>query len=383
MTNLRLIVIGSGPAGIGAAETYRKHQPDAHIRILTADDRPPYERPPLSKEFLRGETDDVDLHPREWFDEQSIELTLASPVSDIDTARRVVTAAGEEYGYDALILTSGASPTPLDVPGGERALQLRSLSDATRLRESAGSASSAVIIGAGFIGCEAAASLAMRGLSVTLVAPSEMPQEKRLGAEAGRRLRDLVEAAGATYRGGTGVASIDGDTVRLEDGSTITADLILAATGVSPNSDVAEKAGIVVEDSRIVAGADASTSVEGVWAAGDVTKTFNDGAGRSLVIEHWQDAADQGEVAGASAAGRQARWSAVPGFWTEIGDAAVKYHAWGDGYDDSRFVERDGGFTVWYSSAGKAVGVLTHNADDDYDLGEELIGAGRPVPAGE
>lgn len=381
MTTPRLIVIGSGPAGIGAAETYRKHQPDAHIRILTADDRAPYERPPLSKEFLRGETDDVELHPREWFDEQSIELTLASPVSDIDTTRRVVTAGGEEYGYDALVITSGASPTPLDVPGGDAALQLRSLSDATRLRDSAGDATSAVVIGAGFIGCEAAASLAMRGVTVTLVAPSEVPQEKRLGAEAGRRIRGLVEATGATYRGGTGVASIDGHTVRLEDGTAITADLILAATGVSPNSAVAEKAGIAVEDARIVADADASTNVDGVYAAGDVAKTFNDGAGRALVIEHWQDAADQGEVAGASAAGQRARWSTVPGFWSDIGDAALKYHAWGDGFDDSRLVERDGGFTVWYSSGGKAVGVLTYNADDDYDRGEELIGAGEPAPA--
>ncbi|BBY48504.1 pyridine nucleotide-disulfide oxidoreductase [Mycolicibacterium arabiense] len=380
MSTPRLVVIGSGPAAISAVEAYSERQPEAHIRILTADDRPPYERPPLSKDFLRGDTDDVDLHPRQWFDERAIELTLESPVRRIDVGRRVVEAAGGQFDYDALIVASGASPKPLEVPGGERALLLRSLSDSARLRTAAGAARSAVVIGAGFIGCEAAASLALMGLEVTLVAPSEVPQQKRLGDEAGRRIKALVEATGARFAGGSGVASIDGDAVRLDDGRTITADLVLAATGVAPNGAIAEAAGISLEDGRILVGADMRTNVDGVYAAGDVAKAVNSTAGRALAVEHWQDAMDHGEVAGASAAGDDASWSSVPGFWTEIGDAAVKYHAWGDGYDRSRFVERDGGFTVWYESEGRAVGVLTYESDDDYDLGEELIAAGKPAP---
>jgi NAD(P)H-nitrite reductase large subunit len=334
----------------------------------------------LSKEFLRGETDDAGMHPEEWFDERAIELILTAPVQEIDVRQRVVTAGGERYSYDALVLASGSSPSPLPVPGGERALQLRSLDDADRLREAANQAQSAVVIGSGFIGCEAAASLAIKGLSVTLVARSEVPQQKRLGDAAGQRLLELVEATGARYVGGAGVASIEGNSVLLETGKTISADVILAATGVSPNTGPAEAAGVSMKDARIVAKADMSTDIDGVYAAGDAAMAFNAAAGRALAIEHWQDAADQGQVAGTSAAGADAEWSAVPGFWTEIGDAAVKYHAWGDGHQRSRLVERDGGFTVWYENDGALVGVLTYNADDDYDRGEELIKAGKPAP---
>ena len=237
-----------------------------------------------------------------------------------------------------------------------------------------------MVIGAGFIGCEAAASLAMRGLSVTLVAPDRVPQEKRLGADAGERLLDLVTGTGVRYVGGASVAAIDDDGVRLDDGVTIDCDLVLAATGVTPLGDLAAAAGLQMQDSRIVVGADMRTSAADVYAAGDVTFAFNAAAGRHLAVEHWQDAADHGTVAGAQAAGADATWDAVPGFWSTIGEATIKHHAWGDGYDRSRVIDHDGGFTVWYEEDGTAVGVLTCEADDDYDHGETLIAEGRPIP---
>lgn len=381
MSDPGLIVIGSGPAGVGAAAAYRARRPEAPVRIVSADGRPPYIRPPLSKDFLRGETDDVGMHPPEWFRERDLEVVLAAAVDHVDVGERMVTAGGDTYRYSTLVVATGASPAPLPVPGGERALQLRSLDDATTLRDAARSAETAVVIGAGFIGCEAAASLALRGVSVTLVAPDELPQQKRLGKEAGRRLRQLVEKAGARYLGGAKVASVEGDSVRLDDGTTLPADLVLAATGVRPNSAIAESLGLAMQDSRVVVNADMSTSVDGVYAAGDVALAFNTGAGRRLAVEHWQDAADQGEVAGAAAAGDDAKWSGVPGFWTTIGAADVKYHAWGDGYDCSRLIEHGDGFTVWYAAGdGATVGVLTYQADDDYDRGEELITAAAPPP---
>ena len=157
-------------------------------------------------------------------------------------------------------------------------------------------------------------------------------------------------------------------------------NLVLAATGVQPQSALAQAAGLDVTDSRIVVGADMQTSVPGIYAAGDVALAFNPSAGRRLAVEHWQDAVDQGAVAGASAAGMAVTWDAVPGFWTTVGDATVKYHAWGDGYQRSRLLERENGFTVWYEADGAAVGVLTYNADEDYRLGEGLIRAGERVP---
>lgn len=368
-------MIGSGPAGVAAAEAYRARRADHPVRVLTADTEPPYQRPPLSKDFLRGETEDAAMDISRPF-----ETTLKAEVDQIDVGRRIVTANGVQYDYDQLVIACGASPQPLPVPGGEKALLLRSFDDAKRLREAATPAKTAVVIGAGFIGCEAAASLAIRGLSVTLIAPEDVPQRKRLGQDAGVRLRRLVEATGVRFAGNARVASIGDGTVQLENGTTIEADMVLAATGVKPNAALAESAGITLQSGRIPVGPDMRTAVDGVWAAGDVAFAVNVDAGRALAVEHWGDAMDQGEVAGSTAAGDEAKWTGVPGFWTTIGDTDVKYHAWGDGYQRSRLIERDGGFTVWYESDGAVVGVLTCNADDDYESGEELITAGKPPP---
>jgi 3-phenylpropionate/trans-cinnamate dioxygenase ferredoxin reductase component len=381
MTEPGLIVIGSGPAGVGAAEAFRKHNSTLPVRLISADPAVPYERPPLSKDFLRGDTDDVTLHPLSWFSDREIELVRGVQVDRIDPAGGFVVIDGERHFYTALVLATGAAPSPLPVAGGEQALVLRSLSDAERLRAASSDARSAVVVGGGFIGCEAAASLARRGTSVTLVAPQEVPQEKRLGAEVGEQLLRLVEKAGVRYVGGVSVEGIhEGTSVQLDSGVTIDCDLVLAATGVAPNIGSAEAAGLDIRQSRVAVGADMATSAPNVFAAGDVALAYNTSAGRRIAIEHWQDAADQGAIAGASAAGIDAEWDGVPGFWTTIGDSDVKYHAWGDGYESSRLLQRDDGFTVWYERGGATVGVLTLNSDDDYDLGERLVKEGAPAP---
>jgi NADPH-dependent 2,4-dienoyl-CoA reductase/sulfur reductase-like enzyme len=374
------IVIGSGPGGVSAADAFRHHNRELPVRILTADPEPPYARPPLSKDYLRGDTDDVWLHPAHWYAERSIDLRLAAEVVAIDPAAHTVTADGDTYPYTALVLACGAAPTPLPVPGGHHALQLRSLADAARLRKAAADAASAVVVGAGFIGCEVAASLALNGLAVTLVAPERVPQEKRLGSAAGRRLQALVELTGARYVGGVSVRELTEGVVRLDNGVSIDCDLIVAATGVTPRSALAEHAGLNIRDSRVVVGADMRSSAPDVYAVGDLALAFNPRIGRHIVVEHWQDADDQGAIAGSDAAGQPSTWQNVPGFWSTIGDATLKYHAWGDGYDHDRLLERADGFTVWYESDGSAVGVLTHDADDDYDTGETLIAEARPTP---
>ncbi len=381
MTEPGLIIIGSGPAGVGAADTFRTHNSTLPVRLISADPALPYERPPLSKDFLRGETDDVALHPRSWFAERDIELVQGVELDRIDPVDGIAVIDGVRYSYTALVLATGATPAPLPVAGGEQALQLRSLSDAQRLRTAGSKAQTAVVIGAGFIGCEAATSLARRGVSVTLVAPQDVPQEKRLGRDAGEQLLRLVKGAGVQYVGGVSVDAIhDGSVVQLDSGMSIECDLVLAATGVVPNSGAAEAAGLDIEQSRVVVGADMVTSAPNIFAAGDVALAHNRTAGRRIATEHWQDAADQGAIAGASAAGVDAQWDGVPGFWTSIGDSDVKYHSWGDGYETSRLLLHDDGFTVWYERAGVTVGVLTLNGDDDYDLGERLIKEGSPAP---
>lgn len=374
-----LLIIGSGPAGVGAAEAFREHRREATVRILTADVDPPYARPPLSKEFLRGSSDDIALHLPSWYSEHSIELTTGGRVDSVDVADKTVTVGDQRYTFGSLVIAAGAGPNPLPVPGGEKAYSLRSADDARRLRNAAVAAGSAVVVGAGFIGCEAAASLAAQGISVTLVAPDPAPQVKRLGSDAGARLRALVERAGVRYLSDAKVAAVHSGSVTLEDGTQLTADLVLAATGVSPHSDLAEAAGLDVRDSRIVVGSDMRTSAPDVYAAGDVALAFNDTANRHLAVEHWQDAEDQGRIAGTVAAGGDGRWDAVPGFWTSIGDADVKYQAWGDGFADAALVEHGGGFTVWYTDdAGITVGVLTYQADEDYEAGGKLVAQHAP-----
>jgi 3-phenylpropionate/trans-cinnamate dioxygenase ferredoxin reductase subunit len=377
-----LVIVGSGPAGVSAAEAFRQHNSQDTVRILTDDPALPYARPPLSKEFLRGEADaaDGELHPADWFDDNGVELVHAAGVDGVDVADYSVSAGGTRYPYRWLVLACGAKPAPFPVPGGEQALQLRSLADAESLRNAAVAADSAVVIGAGFIGCEAAASLAMRGVATTLVAPDPLPQAKRLGDDAGRRITSLLTETGVRYAGSVSVGGLDKGAVRLDNGVTIDCDLILAATGIQPQSALAEAAGIKTSDGRIVVDAQMRTSADNVFAAGDVAFAFNSTAGRRVAVEHWQDAVDHGSIAGAVAAGQAAEWDGVPGFWTTIGEATLKYHAWGDGFQHTRMVERDGGFTVWYEADGATVGVLTYNADDDYDGGEDFIRQRRPIP---
>lgn len=372
--------MGSGPAGVAAAESFRERDADTPIRIFSADIDPPYARPPLSKEYLRGETDDVALHPAQWFDERAIEIVGRAPVDRLDLAEHAVHVGDQRHVFDTLVLACGAAPVTPPFPGGQRALLLRSLADATSLRDAAETASSAVVIGSGFIGCEAAASLALRGIPVTLVAPEPLPQEKRLGSAAAERLRDLVARAGARHVGGAAVEEITDAGVRLSSGVTIDCDLVLAATGVAPQSRIAAEAGLQTRDSRIVVGADMATSAPAVYAAGDVALARHDVAGRHLAIEHWQDATDQGAIAGSCAAGHHLKWGGVPGFWTSVGDATLKYHSWGDGYERSRIQQHADGFTVWYDAGNALVGVLTYNADEDYDLGERLIAERLPAP---
>lgn len=385
-----LLIVGSGPAGVSAAEAFREHDPDAAIVLLTADPELPYARPPLSKEYLQGESDDISLHPPQWYEERAIERRHNLTVDRIDIEQHTVTAGDLQFRYRALVLASGAAPVPLPVPGGEHALQLRSAADAATLRVAASQVKDAVVIGAGFIGCEAAASLAAQGISVKLLAPETAPQINRLGEAAGRLLLGLVEETGVAFRGGVNVTAIDHHddhyTVRLDDGSSVDTELVLAATGVAPQTALADLAGLEVRDSRIVVGSDMRTSAPDVYAAGDVALAFNETARRHLAVEHWQDADDQGAIAGAAAAGATTRWGSVPGFWSSIGKATVKYHAWGDGHQHIHLTSHSDGFTVWYTADGGSaengpvVGVLTHNADEDYDAGEKLIAHHAPLP---
>ena len=369
------IAIGSGPAGVSAAETFRSKHPGIPVRILTVDPALPYAKPPLSKGFLCGREDKRDLHSEGWFARNNVDLIRGISVDRIDTvSQEVITAGGQRYPYWHLVVASGAAPVKLDIPGADQALTLRSFSDAVALKMAARYADSAVVMGGGLIGCEAAACLAAGGVDTTLVAAETVPLQRRFGLEAGERIVKILSDHGVGFLGETSVAEIGDSGVVFDDGTETKADLVVSATGVRPDIRLAEAAGLDTRDGRIVVDEHMHTSARNVYAAGDVALAHNLTAGRHIRAEHWRDAAQEGLVAGLTAAGFAAVWDQVPGFACTIGDSVLKYRGWGS-YDACRFVDHHNGFTVWYEADGDVVGVLTLNADEDYSRADELLRA--------
>lgn len=407
------VIVGGGLAGAKAAETLRTEGFTGRV-ILVCDERDhPYERPPLSKELLRGTAEPEPTVLEDLPD--AVELRRGVTVTHADLGARTLWAAEEPIRFERLILALGARPVPLpDVEADAEVHLLRSFADARRLVTSAGHARSAVVVGSGFIGCEAAASLALRGVETTLVTPDEVPQQRRLGRAAGERIAEWLTGAGVTLRTGVRVSGIEAPrTIHLDDGVTLAPDLILAAVGIEPGGGLLEGTELTVHEGRIVAD-EHLAAAPGVWVAGDVARAHHAVAGRPIPVEHWGDALGMGEVAGHNAARTEVgvpggagqasvlahaatadpeslrRWEAVPGFWSTIGEHTLKHAAWGDGHEQARMVERTGGFTLWYTDAqDRVVGVLTYNADEDYERGRELVsgrdavggGRGRPDPA--
>lgn len=367
------IAIGSGPAGLSAAETFRSKHPHIPVRILSADPALPYAKPPLSKAYLCGRDAKLDLHSAGWFVRHNVELQRGITVDHIDLARQeVVTEGGRRYPYWHLVLACGANPVPLRIPGGAAALTLRSFADAVILRMAARSADSAVVIGGGLIGCEAAACLASRGVPTTMVAAEPVPLQRRFGEQVGERVAKILSDSGVRFLGSTTVTDIDDTHVHLDTGATVDGDVVVSATGVRPDPHLAAMAGLDTRDDRIVVDEHMHTSARNVYAAGDVALAYNVTAGRHIPAEHWRDAAQQGLVAGLSAAGQPAAWDKVPEFSCTIGESILKYRGWGD-YERSRLVEHRNGFTVWYESGDQVVGALSLNADDDYRFADKLL----------
>jgi NADPH-dependent 2,4-dienoyl-CoA reductase/sulfur reductase-like enzyme len=389
VTAERLVVVGGGPAALEAVRAYREAGADGEVVLLSGDEYLPYNRPPLSKDFLRGESqeDILPLEDGDFYRRHGIEVRLRTRAQALDTGRRVVTlSGGQTLSYGWCILATGASPKPLPVPGAEGpgVRYLRSRHQARELRDAAAAARSAVVVGSGFIGCEAAASLARRGLAVTLVSMEDLPQAARLGDAASQVLQGWLEDEGVSLRLGAQVEAIEGSSVRLAGETSAEGDLLLVAGGVEPEAGIAAEAGLALQAGRIQVDEQMRSSAANILAAGDVAFAFNAAAGRHLAVEHWGEALAMGQVAGRTAAGAEASWAEVPGFWSTIGDRTLKYAAWGDGFDDASLVDHGGGaFTVWYSQEGATVGVLTHDADRDYERGRRLVEQRQPVPSGQ
>jgi NADPH-dependent 2,4-dienoyl-CoA reductase/sulfur reductase-like enzyme len=381
-----LLIIGGGPAGLSAARAYRDAEGQGALAIVTDEQRMPYNRPPLTKELLRGEMSEAELpiEDETWLAEQRVSLVSGRAVS-LDPGRHAATlSGGRSLTYTSCVLATGAEPVRLPVPGADdpAVRVLRSLDHLRELERRLDASGRVVVIGSGFIGCEIAASLRARGQDVTLISDEPAPNVARLGEGAAAEIARWLAQDGVHLRMGTEVQSIqrDGQTLHVVAGDLrASAPLVVMAAGVAPRSELAAAAGLELEQGAVVTDAGMRTTTPDVLAAGDVCLAQNTAAGRRLRVEHWGDALGQGSVAGSTAAGVRAGWNDVPGFWSTIGSRTLKYAAWGDGYDQAR-MERgnDGAFTVWYGGSGRVVGVLTHQVDEDYERGRELIAEGAP-----
>ena len=344
----------------------------------------PYERPPLTKELLRGGVSEeaLPIEDERWLERHDVDL-IGGRVVRLEPGHRVASlSGGRELPYEQCLLATGAEPTRLPVPGSDHpsVRVIRTLDHLRELTARLHHGSPVIVIGSGFIGCEIASSLRFRGHRVHLVSDESAPNAARLGAEPAEVIREWLTDDGVDLCLGSPVEAIEpcSPEVSVRVGNNRgTAQLVVMAAGVSPRTELAAHAGISLSDRAIPASASMRTASDGLLAAGDVCMAENLSAGRALRVEHWGDALGQGEVAGKTVADVRAGWDAVPGFWSTIGRRTLKYAARGDGYDQTRVERHDhGGFTAWYGNKGKLVDVLTHEADDDYEQGSELIGQG-------
>jgi 3-phenylpropionate/trans-cinnamate dioxygenase ferredoxin reductase component len=380
-----LVIVGGGPAGLATARAYRHSRGKARVTILSSEAYAPYNRPPLTKEYLRGEAsrEDLPIQDDAWYGENDVDLRLRTIVASVNRDGRTVDLDdGEELSYDVCVLATGSEPIRLPIPGADdpEILVMRTVENSTRLQDRVGEGDRAVVVGSGFIGCEAAASLALRGAEVTLISLEESPQRERLGREAGERIEGWLRDYGVDLRLGASLESIrradDGYELSVE-GDTVTTGTVLFGTGVAPRTRLAKEAGLEV-DGGVVTDSSMRTSAPGIFAVGDIAWAYNDSAGRHLSVEHWGDALEHGRIAGTVISGGEAAWGMAPGFWSTIGDKTIKYWAWGDGWDERTFESDGEAFTVWYGKEGTLVGVLSHDSDDDYERGRGLIERGEP-----
>lgn len=376
------MIVGGGPAAQAAAGAYREAGGGGSVTILAREPDPPYERPPLTKGFLRGESgrEALPLVDAGWYAERAIELRTGAEVAELDlVAGDVWTRNGEAISFDRLLLATGADPMVPPIPGaGIAAVQtVRRIRDSERLAELE-RGDGVLVVGSGFIGCEAAASLALRGAEVTMATMEAAPQVERLGPEVAAELTGWLESLGVEILPEVELESIRpaGDRsarARFADGEERVADRVLLALGVERNDGLAAAAGVAVEDG-VQVGPNMESVDPRLLAAGDVAFAFNVAAGRRLRVEHWGEALNMGEVAGRTMAGEEAAWAVAPGFWSEIGNRTLKYAGWGDGWEESRFEPgEEGAFACWYGRGGELVGVAAHLDDAAYERGRELI----------
>jgi 3-phenylpropionate/trans-cinnamate dioxygenase ferredoxin reductase component len=335
------LIVGASLAGAKAAETLREEGFDGRVVLVGAEDERPYERPPLTKEYLRGEVgrEKVYVHDEGFYGEHDIELRLGRTAVSLDTSSSEVELDdGKRLRYDRLLIATGAEPRRLSIPGGELdgVLYLRSVQDSDTLRERMDKGGAVVVVGAGWIGAEVAASARQRGLDVTVLDPLTVPLERVMGAEVGAIYRDIHSDHGTQMLMGTGVEAFEGDKaverVRTSDARELECDFVVVGVGVQPRIGLAVQAGIEV-DNGVLVDEHLRTGVPGVFAAGDVANAHHPFYGERIRVEHWANALNQGPAVARNMLGRESAYERLPYFFSDQYDVGMEYTGFARDWD--------------------------------------------------
>ncbi|MBV8346088.1 MAG: FAD-dependent oxidoreductase [Mycolicibacterium sp.] len=382
----RVVIIGGGLAAARTAEQLRRANYDGSITIVSDEVHLPYDRPPLSKQVLRSELDDVTLKPRDFYDENNIRLLLGSAVKTLDTANRTATLQdGTVLGYDEAVIATGLVPRRIpSIPHLPGIHVLRSFDQSMALRDEAAAARHAVVIGAGFIGCEVAASLRGLGVDVVLVEPQPTPLAAVLGERIGSLVARLHRSEGVDVRTGVGVDSVTGgrrvQKVVLSDGTEFDTDLVVIGIGSRPNTEWLKGSAVLV-DNGVVCDHVGRTSAPHVWALGDVA-SWQAAAGHQVRVEHWSNVAEQARVLVPSLLGQElpSNVIVVPYFWSDQYDVKIQCLGEPKADDVVHLVSDDGRkFLAYYERDGVVAGVVGGGMPGQVMKTRAKIAAGAPI----
>ncbi len=387
-----IVIIGAGLAGAKGAEALRKEGYDGRIVIFGDESHLPYLRPPLSKEYLRGEAppEKVFVHPPAWYEEHRIELNPSAPVRAIDPAtREVVLADGHRLSFDRLLIATGSAPRRLTIPGSDLTgvHYLRTLDDGDAIRDAAAAAQRVLVIGGGWIGTEVAASVRQLGRPVALIAPGSVPLERVLGVEVGAIYRDLhirhgvdlvLNQRATAFRGTNRVESVE-----TADGTRIEGDLVIVGVGAQPRTQLAADAGIDVGDGILV-DEHLETSVPGIFAAGDVAAAWHPLFERRIRVEHWDNARRQGRTTARNMLGMAEPYLRIPYLYSDQYDLGMEYAGFAPAWDQVTFrgEPASGAFIAFWLRHGRVVAGMNANVWKVNEAIMALVASRRLVDVG-
>ena len=383
------VIVGGGLAGAKAAEALRDGGHDGRLILLGDESELPYERPPLSKDYLRGESPREKTHalPDDFYSENDVELRLETTVDELRLdPHEVVLEGGERIPFERALIATGARPRRLGIDGAELAgvHYLRDLDDSDAIAARLGGGGHVAVIGAGWIGAEVAASARQKGLDVTLIEHADVPLERVLGREVGGIYAEIHRDHGVELLTGQGVEAFEGgdrvEAVRLADGRRVECDFVVVGVGVAPRTELAVAAGLSV-DNGIVANERLETSASGVFAAGDVANAWHPFYQQRLRVEHWANALNQPATAALAMLGKAAAYDRLPYFFSDQYEVGMEYTGYATEWDQVVFRGDVEGreFMAFWLRDGHVLAGMNVNVWDVTDPIKGLINSGRPV----